>query len=221
MSDELQIYQQLNVYTENFPNILEEFKRAYIVYKQSPDSTESEHIFSSKKGLVDSTIKDVNGIIININQGIQSINDNMKTIGEKIDYEKKENARLRSMWNNIIGENNGSDELVDDSVIETRRQYALNVIIIVGCIIVFIFFIILCYRHSRGSIVKYTLNRYLPTEVTSHPLYKKISEIPKTNIYKDSASFINNSKQKGNNVVNDFLSNISNLFSKAKAGTNV
>jgi hypothetical protein len=221
MSDELQIYQQLNVYTENFPNILEEFKRAYIVYKQSPDSTESQHIFSSKKGLVDSTIKDVNGIILNINQGMQSINDNMKTIGEKIDDEKTKNARLMSMWNNITGENNGSVELVDDSIIETRRQYALNVIIIVGCIIVFIFFIILCYRHSKGSIVKYAISRYLPTEVTSHPLYKKISEIPKTNLYKDSASLINTGKQKGSNMVNNFISNITNLFSKAKAGVNV
>ena len=138
MSASQQYFDKLNILSDKFPGILEDFKRNYVIYNQHPDFQEYENAFSSSKGAISSASKDLFVLTNDVQDNIDVLNKQNDDLSTEIEELKKKNDELKKRLKNMDGTNNGADEMNDDAKEQFKYQYIKN--------LTMFFEIYLCYQ---------------------------------------------------------------------------
>ena len=129
-----QIYDKLNIYSEQFPSVLDDFKKSYIIYNKNPDYDEYSQIYTKNKGALHSLNTNVFVLTNDVQKNIDDLNSKITELDNKIIDQKSINKDLKTRFANLNGTNNGAYELNDDTKELYKIQYISNITIVVGII---------------------------------------------------------------------------------------
>ncbi len=132
MSVTQQYYDKLNVFSEKFPGILDEFKRNYVIFNQHPDFQEYANAFSSSKGALASVNKDLFILTNNLQGSVDKLNENSENLVMELDGLKTENKMLMITLGKSSGTNKSADEMNEDAKEQFKYQYIMNITMILG-----------------------------------------------------------------------------------------
>uniref|UniRef100_A0A6C0KW99 Uncharacterized protein n=1 Tax=viral metagenome TaxID=1070528 RepID=A0A6C0KW99_9ZZZZ len=132
MSVTQQYYDKINVLSEKFPSILDEFKRNYVIYNQHPDFQEYANAYNSSKGALSEVNKDLFVLTNDLQKNIDKLNENSEHIIVELNRLKEENEFLKKTLLQSTGTNNSADELNGDAKEQYKYQYIRNVTMILG-----------------------------------------------------------------------------------------
>ena len=136
MSISQQYYDKLDILSEKFPGILEDFKKNYVIYNQHPEFQEYTNAFSSSKAAISSIIKDLFVLTNDVQGNINILNTENDDLTNKIDELKKINEELKKRTKKLYGTNNGADEMNDDAKEQFKYQYIKNLTMIFGNLLI-------------------------------------------------------------------------------------
>jgi DNA-binding ferritin-like protein len=136
MSISQQYYDKLDILSEKFPGILEDFKKNYVIYNQHPEFQEYTNAFSSSKAAISSIIKDLFVLKNDVQGNINILNTENDDLTNNIDELKKINEELKKRTKKLYGTNNGADEMNDDAKEQFKYQYIKNLTMIFGNLLI-------------------------------------------------------------------------------------
>ena len=136
MSISQQYYDKLDILSEKFPGILEDFKKNYVIYNQHPEFQEYTNAFSSSKAAISSIIKDLFVLTNDVQGNINILNTENDDLTNNIDELKKINEELKKRTKKLYGTNNGADEMNDDAKEQFKYQYIKNLTMIFGNLLI-------------------------------------------------------------------------------------
>jgi hypothetical protein len=139
---------KIQVYAEQFPAILDNFKTAYINHNKTPDYEEYGQIYNSNKSALNTVNGQLFSTINDIQKNIDTMNKNTLSMDSKLTLLKDNNTKLVQKMAQIRGSNNGSNEMMNNSKELYNTQYRINVSIFVGIILIFI----MMYHIFRSSV---------------------------------------------------------------------
>jgi len=123
---------KINTIAEKYPQILEEFKRNYVIYNQHPNIQEYSNIFSSIKAALASLNKELFVLTNDVEQNIEQLNNSHQEYLFDLEDLKRRNAELKIRLGKASSTNNGADEMNDDAKEQYKYQYLQNVTLFVG-----------------------------------------------------------------------------------------
>jgi|APGre2960657423_1045063.scaffolds.fasta_scaffold57365_2 ABC-type Zn uptake system ZnuABC Zn-binding protein ZnuA len=132
MSQPLHFYNRINVCSEKFPGILDEFKKNYVIYNTHPDFQEYENAYGSSKAALAGLNKDLFLVINDVQQETNILNENAENLVMQIEQLKQENEDLNKTLSNSGGTNRGADEMNDDAKEQFKIQYIKNITMFLG-----------------------------------------------------------------------------------------
>jgi len=136
MSISQQYYDKLDILSEKFPGILEDFKKNYVIYNQHPEFQEYTNAFSSSKAAISSIIKDLFVLTNDVQGNINILNTENDDLTNNIDELKKINEELKKRTKKLYGTNNGAEEMNDDAKEQFKYQYIKNLTMIFGNLLI-------------------------------------------------------------------------------------
>lgn len=134
-----------------FFSALDDFKKYYVYYNKNPEVDEYQNFFATSKGQLQELNSDIFLITNNIQKNIKDLSTEMTEISNNLNYEKKLNAELLSLINNIQTTEDGSAIMIDDVKYEYNMQYYKNWELFIG-IIVFTGMSIKMFNKSSNSL---------------------------------------------------------------------
>jgi hypothetical protein len=135
-----QFNEKINTIKSQFFSVLEDFKKYYVYYNKNPEVNEFQNYYVNSKGQIQNLSRDLFLISNNIDKNIEILNKNMSVISEQLNKEKTMNKELMNLISNLENTQNGSEILIDDSKLKYNSQYLKNWELVIGIIIVSIFF---------------------------------------------------------------------------------
>ena len=129
-----QINQELTVFSEQFPSVLDDFKKAYIAYNSNPTYGEYQSNYSNLQGIVNSFKSNLFVITNKIQKNIDDYNQKIREVDDNIRVQKILNVDLKKQLGNSDGTENGSAEMIDAAKESYNVQYRKNVVLFVGCV---------------------------------------------------------------------------------------
>jgi hypothetical protein len=133
--------QEANIFDEKIKGIqkiffsaLDDFKKYYVYYNKNPEVDEYQNFFATSKGQLQELNSDIFLITNNIQKNIKDLSTEMAEISNNLNYEKKLNAELLSLINNIQTTEDGSAIMIDDVKDEYNMQYYKNWELFIGII---------------------------------------------------------------------------------------
>jgi excinuclease UvrABC nuclease subunit len=117
-----------------FFSALDDFKKYYVYYNKNPEVDEYQNFFATSKGQLQELNSDIFLITNNIQKNIKDLSTEMAEISNNLNYEKKLNAELLSLINNIQTTEDGSAIMIDDVKDEYNMQYYKNWELFIGII---------------------------------------------------------------------------------------
>jgi excinuclease UvrABC nuclease subunit len=118
-----------------FFSALDDFKKYYVYYNKNPEVDEYQNFFATSKGQLQELNSDIFLITNNIQKNIKDLSTEMTEISNNLNYEKKLNAELLSLINNIQTTEDGSAIMIDDVKYEYNMQYYKNWELFIGIIV--------------------------------------------------------------------------------------
>jgi hypothetical protein len=132
MSVTQRYYDKINVLSEKFPSILDEFKKNYVIYNQHSDYQEYANAYSSSKAALSEVNKDLFVLTNDLQKNIDLLNENSEGIIMELNELKRENTFLKKAVKQSTGTNKSADELNDDAKEQYKYQYIRNITMILG-----------------------------------------------------------------------------------------
>jgi hypothetical protein len=129
-----QISNKLNTYSEQFPSVLEDYKKSYVIHNKNPEYNEYSQIYASNKGALHSLNTKVFVATNDIQKNIDTLNVQISDLDHKIMEQKSINTDLKKKWNSIKGTGNSASEMTDEAKELYNIQYISNVTIVIGSI---------------------------------------------------------------------------------------
>jgi chromosome segregation ATPase len=123
---------KINTIAEKYPQILEEFKKNYVIYNQHPNIQEYSNIFSSIKSALSNLNKELFVLTNELEQNIEQLNNSHEEYLFDLEDLKRRNAQLKIRLAKASSTNNGADEMNDDAKEQYKYQYLQNVTLFVG-----------------------------------------------------------------------------------------
>ena len=139
MNDPELIKEKINSIKNSFLSALDDYKKYYVLFNLNPEIDENQNYYYNSKNELDNLSKQLFDITKNIEQNISNLNIGMKETKDKLQEEKKLNAELNKMLNDIKNTKNGSQLLIEDSKEEYNMQYYKNIEIFFGILIIGVF----------------------------------------------------------------------------------
>jgi hypothetical protein len=136
-----EINHKLIEYSEQYPSILDEFKKYYIFYNKNSDYSEYKTNYNIQKDLLQQINNNISNIQINLEKRLNENNVDSQNIDEKIKNEKKINEELNSILSRLSTSDNSlnkSGTLLDNVKEEYKYQFISNVGLFLGIIIIFL-----------------------------------------------------------------------------------
>ncbi len=127
--------EKINNLREQFPAILDDFKKYYVFYRKNPDYQEYETSFENSKSQLNTINSDITNIKTSILKSTKNINDLVGTINLELRKEKVKNRVLKRRLGKIEHINSGSEEMIADYTEMYRQLFFQNVILFIGSIL--------------------------------------------------------------------------------------
>ena len=125
-------YDKLNTFSQKFPEILDEFKRNYVIYNQHPEFQEYENAFSNTKGSLSSINKELFMLTNDVQSNINVLNKESDNITDELSKLKETNEELKLKLSGSTGTNSAADEMNADAKEQFKYQYIKNLSMILG-----------------------------------------------------------------------------------------
>jgi hypothetical protein len=138
---------KIQVYTEQFPIILDNFKTAYINHNKTPEYEEYTQLYDTNKAALNTVNGQLFSTINDIQKNIDILNKNTMATDTKLMSLKDNNKKLVQKMTQIRGSNNGAKEMINNSKELYKTQYTINVSIFVGILLI----CIMMYHIFRSS----------------------------------------------------------------------
>ena len=135
----------------SFLSALDDFKQYYVFYNKNPEVDEYSNNFQNSKNQLQSLSGEMYTITNNIQKSIQTLNDDMTEISEKLDVERENNEKYEQMLSDLKGTESGSNILISNTKENYIINYILNTELFAG--ILFILALMLPRNFSYGLIV--------------------------------------------------------------------
>ena len=149
---------KIQVYTEQFPIILDNFKTAYINHNKTPEYEEYTQLYDTNKAALNTVNGQLFSTINDIQKNIDILNKNTMATDTKLMSLKDNNKKLVQKMTQIRGSNNGAKEMINNSKELYKTQYTINVSIFVGILLI----CIMMYHIFRSS--SYSSSSSSPTK---------------------------------------------------------
>jgi len=119
-----------------FPSILTDFKKNYVLSNMSPtDQTYKNFLSTSKNQVVESTAK-IFAINNDIQQQLNTLYTNTLPLDTNVKREKEQNEKLTSELNQVKRGISGSEIMIKDYKTTYTRQYVVNCTMLIGIFLV-------------------------------------------------------------------------------------
>lgn len=121
---------------QQFPSVLDDFKKYYVLSNKEPDSNEYKQLYLSIKGNMEELFSQLFFITNNAQKDIDELNKSLLDLNSQIDEEKKKNNKYKSEVNNLQGNTNGSHKLSTNYSTLYTKQCVRNNIMFFGVILI-------------------------------------------------------------------------------------
>lgn len=126
------IIEKLNIYKEKYFSMLDDFSNSYINYKLYPGYSEHENIYSNNKGNLESIQANVFMTTNDIQQSIDTLNNYIAELNNKLSKEKSDNSDLQKQLSDIDTSSDGSSLLIGESSDLYKYQRITNIGMAIG-----------------------------------------------------------------------------------------
>ena len=130
-----EIYEKLIAYSEQYPILLDEYKKSYITYTKNPGFSEYEATYTSNKEALQHIHDNIASIETHLQQNIDRTNEKITIIDNEIKKEKESNTTLLSVFNQLSGSDNASSMMIENSKQQYNYQYMSNILLFIGIFI--------------------------------------------------------------------------------------
>jgi len=130
-----QLQNKINVLEEKIGPILDDYMKYYIFYNTNPDNDEYHRIYENLKNNLLSINNELLNITNDTNKEIVNINDSLFKINNMIESEKTKNKKLKSIWNDLNDNYNGSEIMITEYKKKYNEAYLINVLMLLGIFI--------------------------------------------------------------------------------------
>jgi hypothetical protein len=127
--------EKINALQTKFFSALDDFKKYYVYYNKNPEVNEYQNYYENSKTQLQNMSKDVFLISNDIDNNIDSLNDQMIDISVELEEEKQNYNKMMSQLKNLKTTQDGSEILIDDAKIAYNIQYYRNWEMFIGIII--------------------------------------------------------------------------------------
>jgi hypothetical protein len=121
--------------SNTFFYVLDDLKKYYVYFHLHPESNEYQNFYETSKSQLQQIMIQMFTIGKNIQLDIESINEQMIQLQDRIKYERVNSNKLSNMSNNIEMSNNGSNVLINDAKKLYNVQYLNNIELFIGILI--------------------------------------------------------------------------------------
>jgi len=126
----------IHTYSIQFPGILDNFIQAFKNHLKSPTDTATSSIYGTSETNLHNIISDLFVTTNNIQQKINSNNTFLSKLDALITGEITNQVNLNKKLNQIVGNNNGAAEMIDNTIETYKTQYTSNILIIIGNLLI-------------------------------------------------------------------------------------
>jgi len=127
---------KINTTNDRFFSALDDFKKYYVYYHKNPEVDEFQNYYTNSKGQLQTLNRELFLTTNDIGKTMEQLDEKVQTIASKLEDEKKTNIELKKLLPNIKNTQNGSEILINDSKSLYSNQYANNVEIFIGIVVV-------------------------------------------------------------------------------------
>jgi len=128
--------EKINNIEQQFFTALDDFKKYYVFYNKNPEVDEYKNFYTNSVGDLQRLNKDLFLNSNDIGRNIQDLNEEIISITDKLDDEKKINIDLTELLSNVENTQNGSLILINDSKTLYNIRYVKNIELFVGIILI-------------------------------------------------------------------------------------
>ena len=127
---------KINALNNQFLSVMEDYKKYYVYYNKNPEVDEFQSYYANSKGQLQTLSRELFMTTNNIDKNIEDLDLKMSAISLQLNDEKKMNKEMEDLLKNLQNTHNGSEILIDDSKEEYNIQYARNLEIFIGILLV-------------------------------------------------------------------------------------
>lgn len=127
---------KINIINDRFFSALDDFKKYYVYYHKNPEVDEFQNYYTNSRGQLQTLNRELFLTSNDISKTMEQLDKKVQTIALKLADEKKTNIELTKLLPNIKNTQNGSEILINDSKSLYSNQYANNVEIFIGIVVV-------------------------------------------------------------------------------------
>jgi len=132
--------EKIQLYTEQFLSILDDYKKSYVTANLYPSVEEYKYTNQTLLSQLEKIVSDLFAMLTTLQQKVKIIKKELSQMNNHIIINKKQNESLLLKYQNIEAERNGSTEMLSDSITLFNEQYFSNLYIIFGILLVLFFF---------------------------------------------------------------------------------
>lgn len=123
---------KINVYVQQFPHILDDFKKAYIQLNMNPSNAENQSIYLKVKSTLDNLNSELMNVINNLKEKNENVIKEIRNIEMQLSKEKLTNTKISYLVSQSEGSENGSALLIENSKELYKIQRISNINILIG-----------------------------------------------------------------------------------------
>lgn len=131
----VQYNEKINIIKNQFFAALTDFKKYYVYYNKNPEVIEFQNYYTNSKGQLQQMSKNLFLVTNDIDKAIDTINEKMKVVDEKLKKEKERNKQLLETYYNLKKSQNSSELLIEDAKELYNLQYIQNWEMFVGILL--------------------------------------------------------------------------------------
>ena len=127
---------KLNTLMEQFPSVLDDYKKYYIFTNKNPEVDEYQHYYLENKTHLQNLNKDVFLIKGDIEKSIEQLDHIVTRLNAKLSGEKKLTGEFAKLLQNLKENDDGSSIMLEDSTTIYNKKYMKNWEMVIGIFIV-------------------------------------------------------------------------------------
>jgi predicted DNA-binding ArsR family transcriptional regulator len=128
--------QQIEKVQSQYPSILEDFKKYYVLHNSDPKNSEYKNYYNNANYQLTETLNNLTDITKQIVDSTNRVNLHFQKIDGKITEEREINAFLKDIYGNVEGKLGVTTQLIDNYKELYKREYRKTILLGIGIIAV-------------------------------------------------------------------------------------
>ena len=128
--------EQIEKVEGQYPAILEDFKKYYILHNSDPKNSEYKNYYKNANYQLTETLNNLTDITKQIVDSTNRVNSHFQKIDGKITEEREINAFLKDIYGNVEGKLGGTTQLIDNYKEMYKSEYRKTILLGIGIIVI-------------------------------------------------------------------------------------